>query len=223
MDGAIEAPDPDEHPAGAEPGTDDAVEDVVVQRLDGFPARLHRRADGAYDLVAPDGGRLPTLRPGERLRVTRPVRGDATYVQPARVLRVEGHASAEISPRAGTSREQQRRFARVTTQPYEVVLVLEDEGRAAETHGEMRDVSAGGARTVVPDGAEPPVGAGLRVAFSLPRTTLGDLDVDVEAEVVWAGTLDDGRVAVALEFADTDEATEAALSQWVFRTQTRRG
>lgn len=198
----------------------DPPEAVVVQRLDGFPALLRRLGDGSFVLEGRDGEQLPELRPGERLRVTRPVPGDATYVQSARVLGADAEHPGAVDIRAAEEprREQQRRFVRVSTAAIEVVLASADGERLT---GELRDVSAGGVRTVLGED-ELPVGARLRLELSLPRQRRADLDVALDGEVVWTGALDDGRRTAGIEFAGVDETLQANITNWVYRQQSKR-
>lgn len=226
MDGPAQ---PDADVPGGEAGQDaddpaggaDPAEHVIVQRLDGFPAILRRLEDGTLALSGLDGHPLPALTPGERLRVTRPVSGDATYVQPARVVHVsqDGQHDAVIKPRGDTHRDQQREFVRVVTQPIDVVLATA--GDEPDTPGTLRDLSAGGVRAVH-DGPALEIGGHVRVRFALPRDGQSTLDLDLDGEVVWAGTIGDGQPAAGIQFEETDDATASKLTAWVFRQESKR-
>ncbi len=194
------------------------VEDVVVQRLDGFPARLRRTRDGALVLETPDGRPLPALGPGERLRITRPVEGDATYVQAARVVEVDpAHPTeAVLRSASGPQRHQQRRHVRVRAKGVQVAF-LGEEGRDAV--GQLLDVSASGARAALEQG-NLEVGRRLHLRFTLPDAK-GDKDLSLAGEVVWARVLADGREAVGVEFHDLDDRAEAELTRWALSHQAR--
>lgn len=217
-----------ERAGGASP-----VRRVVVQRLDGFDAVLRELADGSFVLEGPDGEPLPQLAPGERLRVTEAVPGDATYARSARVLRVDDEAGqVRVSATDHRMRRQQRRFVRVRTEPLEIVLARpEDEqldsevgttGPTSYRVAELRDLSAGGVRLALDEGPALQVGDVVDVQLKLPRPDREPLEVDLVGEVVWCGTLADGRPTAGVEFAHTDERVEAKLAQWVFQVQARR-
>lgn len=216
----------------AQPPTDggaDPLERVVVQRLDGFEAALRRLEDGSMVLEGVDGQPLPALTPGERLRVTRPVVNDATYVQPARVLEVSGgdqRSSARIRPGGEAERSQQRHYVRVVTSPIELELLPTDATATAPRTGSLRDLSAGGVRALVTDdpGQRDEVGVGtrLRLRFSLPREAQPDLALDLRGEVVWAEPQDGGVAAVGVEFDGLDKQTAQKVTSWVFKQESRR-
>lgn len=201
-------------------GAQESVEHVVVRRLEGFPAVLRTRADGSMALEAPDGGALPALTPGERLHVTQTVAGDASYRTPARVVRVEpDDGVAEVHRAGDPQRDQQRRAVRVRTASIPADLSL---GAGGSIAGDVLDISAGGVRLVLDRGAELEVGTDLTTHVRLPRRRRGDLTVRLDGEVVWTGTLDDGRTAVGIEFAHDDENLEARLTRWVWDVETSR-
>lgn len=204
-------------------GPDDVLPDlgtadeVVVQRLDGFRARIRRNRDGSVWLEGLDGQRLPGLVPGERLRVTRPVSDDATYVLPVRVVQVDpGVGDVEVRAGGDAERVQQRRHVRVRTRDVEAVF-LGPSGR--DGAGGVLDVSAGGIRAALDDG-ELQVGQSLHVTFTLPGIR-GDPDehLALDGEVVWVGEAKDGRGAVGFEFHGTADAVQARLTRWILRAQ----
>lgn len=205
-------------------GTDEVLpvpggtEEVVVQRLDGFRARIRHNRDGSVWLEGLDGRRLPALVSGERLRVTRPVSGDATYGQPVRVVRVDEGGLGDVEIRLGgqPERNQQRRHVRVQTRDVEAVFVGPS-GR--DGVGVLLDVSAGGIRAALDEG-EMHVGQTLHVTFALPGVK-GDPDetLALDGEVVWAGTSRDGRPAVGFEFQGVSDLVESRLARWILRTQ----
>lgn len=198
----------------------DATEDVVVRRLEGFPAVLRTHPDGTMALEAPDGGALPALTPGERLHITQVVPGDASYRTPARVVQVRPDEGIVEVHKAGDShRDQQRRAVRVRTTSIDAALAPEAGGTVA---GGVRDISAGGVRIVLERGADLPVGTDLTTQVHLPRRRRTDLHLELDGEVVWARTLDDGRTAVGIEFRHTDDAVAARLTRWVWDVETSR-
>ncbi|MFT4837816.1 MAG: c-di-GMP-binding flagellar brake protein YcgR [Nonlabens sp.] len=201
-------------------GGADPLELVVVQRVDGFPAHLRRLPDGSLELQGVGGDPLPALSPGERLRVTRPVPGDATYVQPARVLDVgEDDGPVIIKTGGAPERDQQRQFVRVITPPIGVVLIPEH-GHSDASGGSLRDLSAGGVRAVL-DGDDLAVGTSIRVGFDLPHANGGHTNMELQGEVVWIGTLGDDLPAAGIQFGGTDKRIEVKLIRWVFQQEAR--
>lgn len=220
-----------EGPAGG--GGASPARRVVVQRLDGFDAVLREVADGSFVLEGPDGEPLPELAPGERLRVTEAVPGDATYARSARVLRVDEDAQqVRVSATDHRMRRQQRRFVRVRTEPLDIVLARPEDdqldsevgttGPTSYRAAELRDLSAGGVRIALDEGPALQVGDVVDLQLRLPRPDQSPLEIDLVGEAVWCGTLADGRHTAGVEFAHTDDRTEAKLAQWVFQVQARR-
>lgn len=198
----------------------ESTEDVVVRRLEGFPAVLRTRADGTLALEAADGSALPALTPGERLHVTRAVHGDASYRTPARVVRVQPDDGVVEVHRAGDQqRDQQRRAVRVRTTAIEAVLTP---GVGSPVAGEVLDLSASGVRILLERGAALPVGTDLTTHVELPRRRRSDLSFRLDGEVVWTRTLDDGREAVGVEFHHADESVASRLTRWVWDVETSR-
>ena len=193
-------------------------EDVVVERLVGFSTTLRSREDGTYLLEGTPRRPLPSLSAGERIRVTRAVPGDATYAQPGRVIEVDpsGVGVAVVRLDGEPERRQQRQHVRVQTPEVHVVLT-EADGPVGT--GALLNVSAGGLRASVKRG-DVQVGRRFRVEFELPPLLGRPLPVSLDAEIVWTGTMADGRRAVGLQFVDADDRTEQALTSWVFRKES---
>ena len=202
-------------------GAREAVEEVVVRRLEGFPALLRTHADGSMALEAPDGSPLPALTPGERLHITQVVPGDASYRTPARVVRVEpAEGVAEVHRAGDAERDQQRHAVRVRTTAIAAAVAVDSGGDVA---ADVHDISATGVRLLLERGAALAVGTVVTAQVDLPRRRRGDLQLRLDGEVVWSRDLDDDRVAVGIEVQHgDDDALASRLTRWVWDVETSR-
>ncbi len=211
-----------------------AGQDVVVQRLVGFRALLLHDETGAPYLTSADDHPLPTLAPGERIRVLTTVPGDATYATAGRVVATtvpseEEPQEGDVDPQGPAAptitiqleqeqaREQQRRHVRVPTPEIDVQLIGLDEDLRGL--GDLLNVSAGGIRTAT-DNRDLPIGGQIQVVFALPMRGRKDVDVNLTGEIVWSGKGPQGRAALGIRFLDADDATQAKLTSWVFKQET---
>ncbi len=192
------------------------TQDVVVQRLDGFSARVRRRVDGSLVLEGLDGKPLPALAPGERLRVTRPVHGDATYGLPVRVIGEAADGSVGVKAGGAAQRDQQRDHVRVNTRPFAVRYIGEV---GTDADGVLLDISAGGMRAEI-NRESVPVGTMLHAVFTLPDPKSADVGFSLDGEVVWSIDAKPGnRCVVGFQFHGADEVTKAKLMRWILRYQ----
>lgn len=223
------------HPASADAGEPPASRDgprqprrVLVEAPVAFAALLGADDEDGQWLEGVEGAPLPTLRPGERLRLLTTEPNDATYAVAGRVVEVVAAPDAGAGDPSGAGaparirveldpereRIQQRDQVRVATP--ETPLHLS--GVNGDMAGDILNLSAGGIRAMIDRPLE--VGQQATCRFEL-STVAGTLAVELEGEVVWAAPGREGRALVGVRFLDVDDALQAQIAAWVLRQQAR--
>jgi hypothetical protein len=219
-------------------GGADPLVRVVVRRVGldlrespPIEAMLRRNFNGTCELLGPKGGRLARLETNEPLTLSRPVWGDATYVQAVHVLR--GATAAFVIPIGIDSewtRNQQREHfrVRVRSSPRAMLLLLLQDQPESELNdlyrqrhqrvGSLEDISAGGA-CVVFGGQQLERQQLVRLQCELPGVGSPAIKLNVECEVRWIAWSADDRSMVGLRFLVSNPETRQAMTSWIYRYQ----
>jgi hypothetical protein len=218
---------------GADPLVRVVVRRVGLGLLEAPPieAMLRRNFNGSCELVGPEGGRLARLETNEPLTLSRPVVGDATYVQPVHVVR--GATAAFVIPigiDGEWTRHQRREHFRVRTPPLAMLLLLpegqpESESNALDQQlhqrvGSLEDISAGGVGVVF-DGQQLERQQLVRLQCELPGVDSPAIQLNAECEVWRIESSADDRSMVALRFLASNRETRQAVTSWIYRYQAK--
>jgi hypothetical protein len=218
---------------GADPLVRVVVRRVGLDPLESPPieAMVRRNVNGNYELVGPKGGRLARLETNEPLTLSRPVVGDATYVQAVHVLR--GATAAFVIPiqiDGEWIRNQQREHVRVRTSPLTMLLLLSEGQPESESNalyrqrhqrvGSLEDISAGGVRVVF-DGQQLARKQLVRLQCELPGVGSPAIKLNAECEVRWIELSADDRSMVGLRFLASNRETRQVMTSWTYRYQAK--
>ncbi|MFT4837817.1 MAG: hypothetical protein ACI9OB_000266 [Nonlabens sp.] len=221
-------------------GGADPLVRVVVRRVGldlrespPIEAMLRRSFNGTCELVGPKGGRLASLETNEALTLSRPVVGDATYVQEVHVLR--GATAAFVIPigiDGEWTRNQRREHfrVRVRSSPLAMLLLLSQDQPESELNdlyrqchqrvGSLEDISAGGAGVVF-GGPQLERKQLVRLQCELPGVGSPAIKINAECEVWRIAWSADDRSMVGLRFLASTPETRQAMTSWIYRYQAK--